>query len=95
MVSQVIRGMPFLWLGVEDPAGPDSERSYLERNAIALLSNYRKPELDPPSETWLGHHCPSERVRSSGLWNSNHVDEAYDVSVLDRFEQLVSQGQRP
>ena len=32
--------MPFLWLEVPDPPGPDSLRGYIERNAIVLLSNY-------------------------------------------------------
>ena len=29
-------------------------RGYIERNAIALLSNYGKPAIDPPSPGWLG-----------------------------------------
>jgi len=45
-VSQIIGKMPFLWLAVEDDAGPQSLRGYLERNSIALLSNYNKPALD-------------------------------------------------
>ena len=94
LVSQVIRQMPFVWVGIDDPAGPESKRGYLERNAIALLSNYRKPPLDLPSEQWLGRACPSERVRSSGLWNSNHVDEVYDPLFLDDFERAVAQGVR-
>ena len=54
----------------------------MERDAIALLSIYRKEPLDAPSSGWLGHHCDRERVRSSGLCNSNHVDEAYDPAFL-------------
>ena len=57
--------MPFLWLAIEDTAGPDSLRCYIERNSIALLSNYEKPPLDPPSRHWLGHYCDRERVRSA------------------------------
>jgi hypothetical protein len=91
-VSRVIGAMPFLCLSVEDEPGPDSLRGYIERNAIALLSNYGKPKLDPPSADWLGHHCDRERVRNSGLWNSNHVDEAYDPEFLATFERLVAQA---
>lgn len=36
-VSDVIRAMPFLWLPVEDEAGPRSERSLIERGAIASV----------------------------------------------------------
>jgi hypothetical protein len=89
-VSQVIGGMPFLWLAVPDDAGPDSLRGYIERNAIALLSNYNKPPLDPSSPHWLGRHADRERVRHSGLWNQRHVDERYDPAFLRSLEQLVS-----
>jgi hypothetical protein len=89
-VSQVIGEMPFLWLSIEDDAGPESQRGYIERNLIALLSNYNKPSLDPPSQHWLGHHSDRDRVRKSGLWNQNHVGESYDPAFLNRLYQIVS-----
>lgn len=89
LVSKTIGQMPFLWLAVSDPPGPDSLRGYIERNAIALLSNYNKPALDAPSPAWLGTHCDSEEVRASGLWNQEHVDESYDLAFLDELERLV------
>jgi len=89
-VSNVLGAMPLLWLAVDDDAGKESLRGYIERNAIALLSNYRKEPLDPASEGWLGRHCDRERVRESGLWNSNHVDERYDPAFLDRLTQAVT-----
>jgi len=76
---------------IEDEAGPESRRGFIERNSIALLSNYNKPRLDPPSAVWLGHHCNRERVRNSGLWNSIHVDEDYDPAFLDELDRLVSE----
>ncbi len=88
-VSRVIGAMPFLWVGVDDEPGASSLRGYIERNAIALLSNFSRPPLDPPSAGWLGHHSDRERVRKSGLWNSNHVEENYDPAFLDRLEQLT------
>ena len=89
-VSQVIGNMSFLWLAIEDQAGAESRRGYVERNSIALLSNFNKPGLDPPSQGWLGHHSDRERVRKSGLWNQNHVEEAYDPAFLDTLGRLVS-----
>jgi hypothetical protein len=89
-VSKIIGAMPFVWLAIEDEAGPQSARGYIERNAIALLSNYNKTPLDPPSKNWLGHDADRERVRNAGLWNQNHVDETYDPSFLDRLDQMVS-----
>jgi hypothetical protein len=89
-VSQFIGNMPFLWLRINDDAGPDSWRGYIERNSIALLSNYEKPPLDPPSPEWLGHKSDRARVRASGLWNQNHIDESYAPEFLDRLEQMVA-----
>lgn len=83
--------MPFLWLAVLDAPGPDSLRGYIERNAIALLSNSGKQLLDPPSEDWLGHRCNRPLVRHSGLWNQKHVDEAYDPAFLDTLADLINQ----
>jgi hypothetical protein len=82
--------MQFLWLAIEDEPGPDSRRRYVETNSIALLSNYEKSPLDPPSPDWLGNYCNRVRVRKSGLWNQNHVEEDYDPAFLDNFAYLVS-----
>ncbi len=93
-VSQVIGEMPFLWLAVNDDPGPASLRGYIERNAIALLSNYRKEALDPPSSSWLGHFCNRDLVRTSGLWNQNHVNEHYDPEFLDTLERLIHKTEK-
>jgi hypothetical protein len=90
-VSKTLGAMRFLWLGVDDDAGPESKRGYIERNAIALLSNFGKEPIDPPSPSWLGHYCNRPRVKASGLWNANHVDEQYDPVFLDELERLVSE----
>lgn len=88
-VSQRIGAMPFLWLRIDDDPGPSSLRGYIERNAIALLSNFQQPTLDPPSEGWLGAYSDRERVRRSGLWNSNHVDESYDPQFIETLRHVV------
>lgn len=89
-VSKVIGDMPFLWLAIEDAPGPDSERKYIERNAIALLSNYRRDSFDPPSAAWLGRYCRRGKVRPSGLWNSDHVADNYDPCFLDTLASRIS-----
>ncbi len=81
--------MRLLWLNVDDPPGPDSRRATLERNTIALLSNYNEPGPDSPSSGWLGRHSDRERVRRSGLWNNQHVEESYDRGFLDVLEGLI------
>lgn len=94
-VSAVIGRMPFLWLPVEDEPGPQSLRGYIERNAIALLSNYARSSFDSQSEGWLGRFCDRERVRASGLWNSNHVEELHDPAFLLVLERLIHQMEPP
>lgn len=50
---------------------------------IALLSNFGKESIDPPSTAWLGSYSGRERVRTSGLWNNDHVEKQYDPAFLD------------
>jgi hypothetical protein len=90
-VSRVVGAMPFLWLSIDDAPGAGSLRGYIERNSIALLSNFGKEPLDAQNANWLGRWCNRERVRASGLWNSNHVDERYDPAFLVCLEGLVEQ----
>ncbi len=93
-VSRTTGKMPFLWLAVEDEPGPSSLRGHIERNAIALLSNYACPAIDSPSASWLGNLCNREKIRCSGMWNSNHVEECHDPAFLDQFVNLISQAEK-
>jgi len=81
--------MPFLWIKTEDDPDPASDRGYIERNSIALLSNFAKCLVDSPSTGWLGLKSSRERVRGSGLWNNNHVDENYDPAFLPLLRKYV------
>ena len=84
-VSKHIGDMPFVWVGISDDPGRESNRGILERNVIGLISNAAKPEdVDPPSETWLGKHSDRQTIRESGLWNQNHVYEGYDIDEIER-----------
>ncbi len=91
-VSSYIRSLPFLSVGVNDAPGPKSDRGVIERNSIALLSNYKREPLDPQSTRWLGSHSDRERVRESGLWNSIHVEEGYDPRLLSLLERYVGES---
>jgi hypothetical protein len=88
-VSQYIGAMPFLFIDVDDDAGPNSARGRIERNAIALLSNYQRPPIDLPGEGWLGQWSGRERVQQSGLWNNNHVDESCEEGFLELLSSAV------
>ena len=92
-VSRYIGTMPLLWLAIDDEPGPESRRSFIERNAIALLSHAKAPAADPTSGQWLGAFSDREGVRASGLWNNNHVEDDYDASFLDTMEGLMDTQQ--
>ncbi|MCO8256760.1 hypothetical protein NKF26_23340 [Haladaptatus sp. AB618] len=94
-VSGYLRELPFLWLNVDDEPSADSQRAYIERNTIALLSNYQQEPIDSRSDDWLGKYSRSEKIRQSGLWNVNHVDETYDPSFLDTFEEYIKETSSP
>lgn len=87
-VSKHLGGMSVLWLEVPDNPGPQSARAYIGRNAIALLSNGLDP-IDKPSARWLGFHSPHHDIRSSGLWNLDHVRATYESVFLNALESFV------
>ncbi len=89
-VSAYLGKMRFLWLAVDDAPGPQSERGLIKRHSIALLSNYDRPPLDAPSRLWLGQFSDRERVRRSGLWNSQHIDSSYDPRFLDVLARRIA-----
>jgi len=90
-VSDYIRDLPFLWIAVGDEPSPMSDRAYIERNSIALVSNHQKEPIDPRDHHWLGADSPRDEITDSGLWNINHVDEQYDPAFLDRLAAAVDQ----
>ena len=76
--------MPPPWLDVPDRAAPDSDRAFLERNAIALLSGAGR-QADPPGETWLGSYCPTDEITTTDLWNVAFTGHPFDDRFLDIF----------
>ncbi|WP_254535605.1 hypothetical protein [Halomarina litorea] len=88
-VSAYLREQPVLWVELDDEPSADSDRAYVERNAIALLGNVGRDPLDPRPPTWLGQDSRSRAIRESGLWNVDHVEEGYDPAFLDRLAEAV------
>lgn len=86
-VHEVIRSMSFVWLETDDVR----LQALIEKESIALLSNYRKPPLDPPSANWLGHHGHRVAISRSGLWNIQHGGGSHRRSTLMRLERLAAQ----
>jgi hypothetical protein len=91
VVSAYIGSMPFVWIDVADDGAPMSARGTIERNSVGLLSNYPADiALNRTSPGWLGRYCDRERVRASGLWNNNHVDEGHDPTFLQVLAKYVA-----
>lgn len=84
--------MNHLFLPVDDR----EDRAYIERKAIGLLSEYGEDKkIDPAPRRWLGRYCDSERVRKSGLWQSDYVDDLYDSrdsNFLNVFSDYVDEA---
>jgi hypothetical protein len=88
-VSAYIGQMPFLWVNIPDAPSPASDRADLELNSIALLSNFDRPRIDPPSPNWLGLQSGQRTIRDSGLWNTNHVEKFHDPTFLRKLRSYV------
>ena len=93
LINERMWPMTMLLLAV----GRRMHRDYIERNAIALLSEYRmKNPIDPASDNWLGHYCDREEVRESGLWQNHHVVGNWDPEFFDLLEEYVDRaGDQP
>ena len=89
-ISSYIGQMPFLWVNVD---GEDGHllRTRLERNAIALLSNWHNHGLDRHSPSWLGLCSGKPEIKQSGLWNVQHTKSSYKRSFLDDFKTCIEQ----
>lgn len=95
-VSVLMSRMLVLAINVCDASSAHSDRSYIERNAIALLSTAGQA-IDPPSSNWLGHYARDNSVRTSGLWNVRHVGKPYDERFLTVMYEcvLITVGAKP
>ena len=83
------RAMSVLWIDVPDKPGSQSDRAFIERNAIALLSN-QFARIDGASESWLGRFSPRREIRDSGLWNLKYVADVCDPTFLEKLESFVT-----
>jgi len=64
-----------------------AERNDLEKVLIATIAAC---PVCGPSATWLGRHAYSDKVRSSGLWNSQDVGgPTIAAHQLERFRRLA------
>ena len=90
-VSEYIRACEFTVLEVPGESHANNDRSFIEANAIALLSNYGRDEKGTfISTSWLGRKSGNDCVVQSGLWNRLGVFGQVHPEFLDRFEAFVN-----
>jgi hypothetical protein len=87
-VSATIGAMRVLWLDIPDEPGPQSDRAFLERNTIGLLSR-AYTLAGHRAAAWLGTSSPNIKISLSGLWNLNHLNVIPDSSFADVFSTYV------
>lgn len=92
-ISAYIGNMPFLCIKV-DGQGSHNQRKFIERNAIALLSNWRRDPIYRPSVDWLGHQAKREEISGSGLWNVQHTKGTYKHGFLKVLEDCIHQTEK-
>jgi hypothetical protein len=66
-------------------------RNIMEEKLVATVSIC---QVCKPSKDWLGKYAYAEKVRSSGLWNSNYVFEAekkLNAYDLEKLQEIVGQ----
>ena len=69
------------------PVPDRQDRLSLESGLIALLA---QSSLCEPSPTWLGRNAAAPEIRSSGLWNTQHVGaQPLSPEQLETVERLV------
>jgi hypothetical protein len=87
-VSKYINRMSILWLSINDEPGPKSDRAYIERNVIGLLSGLENP-IDLASSKWLGNWSPHPSIQKSGIWNVEHVSFEYEPEFLVMLSNYI------
>ena len=60
-----------------------NRRNEMERKLIATLARCHECG---PSQSWLGLWAYSQNVQRSGMWNSEYVDGAYEMTMSDLKE---------
>ena len=89
-ISLYLRSLKFTILEIPGDASKDNDRAFIERNTIALLSNYERTVIDAPSCNWLGKHTGKDKIIHSGLWNSNYVDiKSVESDYFDKMKFYI------
>lgn len=94
-VSQYLHPLEYVFL----PVSNESLLRQLEKNLIAVISNYGLTNpLDKPADNWLGfqqNRNTNQAIASSHLWNVHYVKRFEDENILtyensiNNFQSLI------
>jgi hypothetical protein len=90
-VSEYIGKLYVLIIPVSDTSGVGSLRAIIERQFIALFTEYMCP-LETPSKSWLGRYSDKSAIRETGLWNIRDVGGEFDFKFVRFLEGLLSRS---
>lgn len=87
-VSARLRGMRVVLVSINDEPSAQSDRAYIERNAIGLISTVGH-RLDPPSPVWLGNNSRRAEIQEHGMWNLDHLEYRSHPDFADVLRDYV------
>lgn len=68
-------------------------RSTRLRLEAALIATVAQCQMCRPSADWLGRYSPLVRVRESGLWQVQHLDDSPLIAAeYEKLEELITAG---
>jgi hypothetical protein len=74
-----------------DDLSPIQTARAIEVASLSLLSRMAGPQRDAPSANWLGRSSSRQKVRDSGLWNSDFVYPTFDSADFpSAFESVFA-----
>lgn len=87
-VSAYLRRLLVLPIEIDDPSSSKSLRAQVEKTLIGIIAG-DGGSIDPPSTSWLGNHSVNSTIRSSGLWNVQHVGCRPSPAEIDKSLRLL------
>ena len=88
LVSAYIGQLGVVVLKVDDLPAATSNRAFIEKNAIALISSINS-SFSFSTVDWLGNYSSKDEIIDSCLWNVDYTDSGYDDTFIKTFEYHI------
>lgn len=90
LVSAYIGQLGVVVLEVDDLPDATSNRAFIEKNAIALISSINS-SISFSTVDWLGNYSSRNEIIDSCLWNVDYTDSGYDDTFIKTFEYYIDE----